>query len=238
VRYIEAGTAHDGLPLVLLHGYRAGADLWLPFTLPGLSTEHRVIAPDLPGFGYSGPLSHYDLPAYADALRSFLDALNIEQINLLGHSMGGQIAIALAAAYPDRVNALVLADSAGMPRVEPRWLVPFKMLADSSLRHWRLYPSLMRLGVRASAGREGLKLLQAAHVHGYLKSLTMPVLVIWGSRDRVVPLEHGALLVRAIPNARLAVVRGAGHMPYYQKPHEFNRIVLSFLRRHTAELPT
>ena len=110
------------------------------------------------------------------------------------------------------------------------------MLTDASLRHVRLYPMIMRLGVKATAGREGLYMVQREHVSRILKSLTMPVLVVWGSRDRVVPLEHGALLSRYIPHARLAVIRGAGHMPFYQKPEEFNRIVLAFLRSHPSQV--
>ena len=65
----------------------------------------------------------------------------------------------------------------------------------------------------------------------YLRQLTMPTLIVWGSRDRVVPLEHGAVLARHIPHAKLVVIRAAGHLPFYQKAQEFNRIVLSFLKQ-------
>jgi pimeloyl-ACP methyl ester carboxylesterase len=230
VRYLEAGTGNPGPPLVMLHGYRAGADYWFPHPLPALAREHHVIALDLPGYGYSGGLAEYGLLAYAAFLSAFLDALGFKSVNLLGHSMGAQVAIAMAARQPDLVNKLVLVDSAGLPRVEPYWQVPIRMLGDASARHVRLLPLMMRLGARAVAGREGLKMLQKEHVSNVLKSLTMPTLIVWGSRDRVIPLEHGALMARHIPNARLAVIRNAGHMPFYQKPHEFNRLVLAFLR--------
>jgi pimeloyl-ACP methyl ester carboxylesterase len=64
-----------------------------------------------------------------------------------------------------------------------------------------------------------------------LSALSLPTLILWGSRDRVVPLEHGAHMAQHIPGARLAIIRGAGHMPFYEKPNECNKIVLSFLRR-------
>src|SRR5437867_1982790 len=92
------------------------------------------------------------------------------------------------------------------------------------------YPLRVRFAARTAARREGLHILQKEHVGNYLKSLTMPTLIVWGSRDRVVPLEHGALMARHIPHARLAVIRAAGHAPFYQKPDEFNRLVLTFLR--------
>jgi pimeloyl-ACP methyl ester carboxylesterase len=230
IRYLEAGMGNPGPPLVLLHGYRAGADYWFPHPLPELAQEHHIIALDLPGYGYSGGLAEYGLSAYTAFLLAFLDALGVQSVNLLGHSMGAQLAIAMAAKQPERVHKLVLVDSAGLPRLEPFWQAPIRMFGDASARHVRLLPLMMRLGARAVAGREGLRMLQKEHVSNILKSLTMPTLVVWGSRDRVIPLEHGALMARHIPNARLAVIRNAGHMPFYQKPQEFNRLVLAFLR--------
>jgi pimeloyl-ACP methyl ester carboxylesterase len=230
IRFIEAGLDHAGPPLLMLHGHRDEADHWFPNPLPALAGEHRVIAPDLPGFGLSGEMPEYGLPQYAAVMQAFLDALRVERANLLGHSMGAQVAIVMAAPQPERINKLVLVDSAGLPRLDPPWQVPLKMLADSSTWSLRQYPLHMRFGARPAARREGLHILQKERVGNYLKSLTMPTLIVWGSRDRVVPLEHGALMARHIPHARLAVIRAAGHVPFYQKPDEFNRLVLTFLR--------
>jgi 4,5:9,10-diseco-3-hydroxy-5,9,17-trioxoandrosta-1(10),2-diene-4-oate hydrolase len=229
VRFIEAGTRKPGPPLVLLHGYRAGADYWFPHPLPAFAEEMHVIAPDLPGYGYSGRLPKYSLGVYAAFFGEFLNAMNLESVNLMGHSMGAQVAIAAAARQPERVSKLVLVDSAGLPRLEPNWQMPLTMIGDSSVRHVKLYPLMMRLALRATASREGLRMLQDEHVSNILKWVTMPTLIVWGSRDRVIPMEHGALLARYIPQARLAVIRNAGHMPFYQKPQEFNQLVLGFL---------
>jgi pimeloyl-ACP methyl ester carboxylesterase len=231
VRYLEAGAGNPGPPLVLFHGYRAGADLWYPHAIPALAANFHVIAPDLPGYGYSGRLQRPDLASYADFMNRFMDALGLGSIHLLGHSMGGQVAVATAASSPSRVDKLILVCSAGLPRNGPLWRTPFEMLGDASARHWKLYPVSLRLFVQTSSGREGLNMIRHDFISSHLKSLTMPTLVIWGSRDRIVPLEHGALIARMIPNARLAVVRGAGHMPFYQKPEEFNRLVIHFLQQ-------
>jgi pimeloyl-ACP methyl ester carboxylesterase len=237
VRYLEAGEDNPGAPLVLLHGYRAGADLLNPRPLADLAENFHVIAPDLPGYGYSGRLARHDLASYADFMNRFLDALQLGPVNLMGHSMGGQVAAATAAAGPLRVNKLILVSSSGLPRTGPVWRTPFEMLADASARHWRLYPASVRLFLATAAGYEGVTMIRHQFISGHLKSLTMPTLIIWGSRDRIVPLEHGALIARMTPNSRLAVMRGAGHMPFYQKPEEFNRMVVQFLKQPPSEKP-
>src|SRR5437868_7061335 len=106
IRYVEAGEEHQGAPLLMVHGLNGGIDQWYPYTLPGLAAERHVFALDMPGCGYSARLPRYSLAAYAGILPAFLDALGIDRSDLMGHSMGGQIAIAAAARYPDRVRKL------------------------------------------------------------------------------------------------------------------------------------
>jgi pimeloyl-ACP methyl ester carboxylesterase len=230
-RYIEAGAENGGVPLILIHGYNGSCDYWMPHTLPSLSSERHVIALDLPGNGLSGKLPSHSLDAYTDFLAAFVSLLGFDKVDLLGHSMGGQLAIAAVARYPHLYRKLVLVDSAGLPElVKTQWLAPIKMLTDSSLRQVRMYPTFVKIGLRARAGREGLKIIRSSSIRRDLKQLNVPTLIVWGSRDRVVPLEHGAFMAKHIPGARLAIIRGAGHMPFYEKPQECGRLILSFLR--------
>jgi pimeloyl-ACP methyl ester carboxylesterase len=74
-------------------------------------------------------------------------------------------------------------------------------------------------------------MLHEESVYGLLEDLSMPTLVVWGSRDRVVPLEHATILARSIPNARLYIIRGCGHMPFYQKHRQFERAIMHFLTK-------
>ena len=74
-------------------------------------------------------------------------------------------------------------------------------------------------------------MLRDDSVFGLLSDLTMPTLIIWGSRDRIIPLEHATILARVIPNARLYIMRGSGHMPFYQKHRQFEKLVLHFLTK-------
>lgn len=232
VRYMDEGSRNGGIPLLIVHGYNGSCDYWYPHTIPVLAAERHVIAPDLPGNGLSARMPEHTLESYAAFIIDFIDARGIEQIDLLGHSMGGMIGIAAATRHPERFRKLVLIDSAGLPELVKRpWLAPIKMLGDSSLRQVRYYPTFVKIGLRARTPREGLKMIRTQSVASMLASLRVPTLIIWGSRDRVVPLEHGAYMAQHIPGARLAIIRAAGHMPFYEKPEECNRLVLGFLRK-------
>jgi pimeloyl-ACP methyl ester carboxylesterase len=231
VRYIEGGMWNPGPPLIMLHGFQTGADIWYPHTFPALAAERHVIAPDLPGFAYSGSLRPCTAESYAHFMNAFLDALGLPQIDLLGHSMGGLIAIATAAERPSRVHRLVLVSSAGLPHTGTRGLVSPFLLLDKSAYHFRLYLRLLRLSMRVRSGRGCLRMIRDDSVFGLLTDLTMPTLVIWGSRDRIIPLEHATIFARTIPDARLYIMQGCGHMPFYQKHRQFEKLVLHFLTK-------
>jgi pimeloyl-ACP methyl ester carboxylesterase len=230
VRYIEAGQDKPGLPVVLLHGFQAGADLWFPYTFPAIAEQYHVYALDLPGFGQSGQLREYGVEAFGRFLNDFLDKLGLDAIQLVGHSMGGQITIATATQNPERVKRLMLIASAGLPRSGPRWAAPVVMLADRSTFDVALYPQIIRLMLQARATKPCLKMLREESVYPLLSKITMPTLVLWGSRDRVVPLEHAILFTRNITGAKLTIMRGCGHRPFYQKPEKFNKIMFGFLK--------
>ena len=231
VRYMEEGQHNGGVPLLIVHGYNGSCDYWYPHTVPVIARERHVIAPDLPGNGLSAKMGEHTLSSYAEFIIGFMDAIRLEHVDLMGHSMGGMIGIAAASRHPGRFRKLALIDSAGLPELVKRpWLATIKMLGDSSLRQVRYYPTFIRIGLRARTPREGLKMVRTESVAAMLAGIRVPTLILWGSRDRVVPLEHGAYMAQHIPGARLAIIRGAGHMPFYEKPQECNRIVLSFLR--------
>lgn len=230
VRYIEAGLDKPGLPVVLLHGFQAGADLWFPHTLPAIAERFHVYALDLPGFGKSGQLSEYGNEAYGRFMVGFFDALGLDKVQLVGHSMGGQVAVATAAHAPGRIERLVLICSAGLPRTGPEWLFPIMMLSDHGTFEVALYPKVFRLMGETKAFKPCLQMLRYESIFPLLGTITMPTLIVWGSRDRVVPLEYATIFARNIPHARLAIMRGCGHRPFYQKPRMFEKIVFGFLK--------
>ena len=232
IHSLEFGNGGD--VLLLLHGL-SGSSRWWERNVEGLAAAHRVVIPDLAGYGRT-PLAGRvpGLREMADILASWLDALRIDSVDVAGHSMGGQVAIHFAVRHPDRLRRLVLVDAAGIPRpITPRNVARF---AFEIAPLWRWGdPSFLPviLGDAWTAGPRTL-LRSIGHilrddVRPLLPAIQAPTLIVWGERDNWVPMQHALQLRRAIPGSSLAVVRGAAHMPMVDRPDAFNRLVLHFL---------
>jgi pimeloyl-ACP methyl ester carboxylesterase len=211
VRYRAAGS---GPPVVLVHGLGVSADYWWRVGPPLAAAGHRVLAPDLPGFGRTpGPRGGLSIFDQADAVLSWSDALGLESAVMVGHSLSCQALLELAAGRPERVRALVLAAPTGAPhrfpllrqavgllRDIPRESLPLAAFAAQAYLRagpWRLWRS-WRMGADEDP-------LAAAH------RVRAPTLVLVGRRDPVVPRSFAEELTAALPRGRLAWVEGAAH---------------------------
>lgn len=224
-----------GAPVVLLHGL-SGSHRWWRLALPPLAEHFRVHIPELVGFGGSRPAARQpSIPEMAGVLAGWLDALELERPHVVGHSMGGQISIHVAARRPERVDRLVLANAAGIPR---DFSLPelARLLAElMPPRAWgapEFLPTIafdaLRAGPRVlwSAARH---LLQD-DVRPLLPSIVAPTLLIWGELDPLIPLEHARLFQEQIPNARLLILPDAAHTPMADRSRDFAEAVIAFLR--------
>jgi pimeloyl-ACP methyl ester carboxylesterase len=239
---VDAGS---GPPLLLLHGWGATKELMAP--LAQRLVGYRTVTPDLPGFGATGtPPRAWGADEYAAWVLALLDRLGIERAHIVGHSNGGRIAIALAAAHPERVARLVLTDSAGIrPAHGLRHQVrtrTFKLLRAAS--HWRWLPAKVRDDAQRRAARRGsadyraasgtlrasMVRLVNADMRPRLERLKVSTLLIWGERDEETPLRDARTMERLIPDAGLVVFEGCGHFAYAEQPDRFCRIVDVFLR--------
>lgn len=229
----EFGT--EGDPLVLLHGL-SGSSRWWRRNVPELARGFRVVVPDVIGFGRTrvrGKLP--PLPEIADLLAGWMDRLALGPVDLVGHSMGGQISVHLAVRHPERVKRLVLVDAAGIPRpVTPRTLARFAAEVAPP-RRWgdpRFLPTIVGDAMLAGPRTilRALGHILADDVRPLLPGVAAPTLVVWGELDTIVPLAHAVDFRERIPGARLAVLRGAAHNPMVDRPEEFNRLVTDFLR--------
>ncbi len=241
----------EGQPLLLIHAFPLNSMMW-ESQIAALAPSMRVIAPDLPGFGHSNYASgDSSLDRYADTLISLLDHLEIDHAAIAGLSMGGYTALALLRRHPQRISALVLADTkAGADSDEAKAKraenAEIAMSQGQAALAERLLPTLLspaapaqlidqvRELIRANS-REGIAAALRAMARrpdssDLLAGITVPTAVIVGERDTVTPLAEAEKLVAAIPGASLSVIPGAGHLSNLEQPEAFNQALIAALK--------
>jgi 3-oxoadipate enol-lactonase len=243
--------------VVLIHAGIADSRMWAP-QLQSFAREHRVLAPDLPGFGET-PIETdaVDLRAF---VRSALDAAGVDRAALVGASLGGRTALELALETPERVSALVLVGAGvadhdwseevhafGAEEDEALERGDRDAATDLNLRMWLAGPR-RRLGsieprlreLVADMQRRAFELqrerpLRIAPLHEHeLHEVTVPTLVVTGDEDVGDIHTIADRLVREIPGAERATIADTAHLPNLERPDEFDRIVLGFLRQHAV----
>jgi pimeloyl-ACP methyl ester carboxylesterase len=223
-------VAGDGPPVVLVHGL-SGSSRWWRRNIGALTPHRRVYVVDLIGFGASRARQRFALAEASGFLARWMDQLELERASLVGHSMGGLIAAELAADAPERVDRLVLVDPAALP-LDTRLLTH----ALSLLQELRtISPSFLPVLI-ADALRAGpLTLWRAANalmladLRPKLAQIQARTLVIWGEHDALVPIAFAQQLANYLRYEQLVVIKGAGHVPMWDRPQEFNRVLTKFL---------
>lgn len=229
--HIQYHLAGAGAPVVLVHGL-SGSSIWWTRNLAPLATHYTVYLVDLPGFGALRHLRReFVLARAAHWLRAWMDAASLTRAHFVGHSMGGLIAIRLAAAYPEVVRRLVLAAPAGIPTAKTLFGEVVPLVRAIGATTPAFLPVLAYDALRAGP----LTLLRASQallredVRDDLSHIAAPALLIWGSRDTLVPPSLGPLMRDQLPDARLVVIPGAGHVVMFDRPDQFNAELLTFL---------
>jgi len=243
---IQLYEGGGGPPVLYLHG--AGTYWWLP-AHDLLAARHRVLAPVHPGFGASTGVEEIDdIEDLVFHTLDVLDELKLDRVDVVGGSLGGWIAAELALRQPQRVNHLVLVNSAGirLPDVpipdlflaslpEAREMLfadPMGPIAMAAMPDTPPPPEKMVLIMK---GREAAaRVLWNPHVrYRKLKSrldrIKVPTLVVWGADDKLFRLPYGEAFAKGIPGARLATIPRCGHLPLVEAPEKFASIVLDFL---------
>jgi pimeloyl-ACP methyl ester carboxylesterase len=247
---------------VLLHGLGTTQQIWSLVTDP-LASSRRVITLDLPGFGESAPVgTGFDLAEVTERLARALAAHHVTApFDLVGHSLGGAVALTLAARRPNLVQRLVLVAPAGLQRSRaplPKALLGSgatglfaarRRLAALSERPWgrrlllafaaadgaTLSPSQARMMVEASAPAQRIaqatRVIAQADLLPLLRSAPAPLGLIWGRRDRAVPFKLAAEILAERPDAELELIDWTGHVPMVERPDSFAVALDSVLRR-------
>lgn len=259
----EVDTAYfdegNGPAVLLLHGSGPGVSAeanWVR-TLPALSGQFRVVAPDLMGFGQSPRPdgAAYEGTTWIEQAVGLLDALGISQCSVIGNSFGGALSLGMSLLHPHRVTRQVLMGPGGVaftatPALERAWgyagtteaemhelLVSF--VYDASLVTDDIVTARHAAAMRPGILDEYAKMFpppaqqridSGALSVEQLQSITQDTLVIHGRDDRIVPLTVGVDLVRSIPNAQLHVFGKCGHWVQFEQADRFNRLVIDFLQ--------
>jgi 2-hydroxy-6-oxonona-2,4-dienedioate hydrolase len=218
-------------PVIFVHGIGVASRFMVPIA-EVLAPYHRIYAPDLPGFGESGKPAHVlNLVELADALASWMWAIGLESAAFLGNSFGCQIVVDLALRYPELVERVILQGPTMDPQARTalrqisRWLrnSPQEPLSHGLISA-REYP---RCGFRRLI--RTFRYALEDRIEEKLPHMRVPVLVVRGSKDPIVPQRWAEEATRLLPDGRLAVIPGAPHTVVYDAPLELARVVLPFL---------
>jgi pimeloyl-ACP methyl ester carboxylesterase len=263
--YVDTG---QGPAILFIHGLLGSHDNWTHL-VDRLDTEHRVVIPDLFGHGASAkPVGDYSLGSHAGILRDLLDRLGIGRVTLVGHSLGGGIAMQFCYLFPDRVEALVLVASGGLGRsvspllrsaTLPGAELVLPVLASTWVRERveSVGRAVRGLGWRpsadASAAWQGFTSLsdaesrraflattrgvidpggQTVNARGQLSTAAdLRTLVVWGTRDRTIPVGHAHRAPEIFPGAEVVLFEGSGHFPHLEQPDRFASVLERFIHR-------
>jgi pimeloyl-ACP methyl ester carboxylesterase len=248
-------TMGSGPPVVLIHGMVNSSRHWRGVA-ERLAERHTVIAPDLIGHGDSAtPRGDYSLGAHATVIRDLLSALGIERATMVGHSLGGGIAMVYFWQFPERVERLALISSGGLgEEVSP-------MLRSVAIPFYRggidLFANRLVIRVLNALGTQGRNIARAMRpldspgkrraflqtlravidVRGHRVSArdplnlleAMPTLLVWGERDNTIPLEHGRAVHAAVPHSQFVTLPGVAHFPHLEDPDGLANALRAFL---------
>lgn len=231
----------EGPALLYLHGVN-GAGIVQPF-MDMLAQKYDVLVPEHPGFGAS------DEPDWLDNIHDLayfyldlLDQLELKSVKVVGSSLGGWLAMEMAVRQPERFQAMVLIGSAGIRISECSPGDIFLWSPQEAARRTFHDPKLVEMALANPPDIDtGLKNRHTAAklaweprlhdpmLHKWLHRLKMPVQLIWGDKDQVMPLPHGYELRKLIPNSELIIMTDCGHLPQLESPRAFTDIATEFL---------
>jgi pimeloyl-ACP methyl ester carboxylesterase len=238
-----------GRPLLFLHG-GGGASAWLPF-MADLAARRDVIVPEHPGYGSSDTPDWLDgVPDLANFYLDFLDQLDLSNVDLVGHSLGGWIAAELAVRNARRLNSLTLVAAGGIHVKGLEQVDTFLLTDEQRVRTLFQDPACIEAMLtqlkRPEVEDINLKNQTATarliwqprgydpHLHKWLHRISVPTLLIWGANDRIYPKDYAAAYRRLIPHAQAVIIPDCGHVPQVERREAFVAALESFLEGKRA----
>lgn len=248
VHYVESPHNSHQSTLFLVHGLGTSSSSWTKI-LPSLVSRHRVVALDLPGFGLSTLPSGKGfllLEEFDGILHDFAEKVLPHRFTLVGHSLGGWLAMRFAVKHPHNTEKLILMNTAGIfyPGVESQ-AESFSLHSLDDLKTllnamWYRYPwyfkpfakSILKDLLRRNVSSLVQTIKEGEFMNSALSQLTMPVHVVWGDEDRLISAECVRIITQTLPDTTVEHIERCGHVPQLEKPKELKHILLKILDGH------
>lgn len=244
---INYKIAGEGEPFLILHGWGGSSDSWIEVQEILAKEGFKVIVPDLPGFGKSAsPPLPWEVGDYSDFILNFIEKIGPKKPVLMGHSFGGRISIKFATFYPEKLKNLILCASAGIKHnLNIRQKIIYNLarignflFSKRPLRRYKdvatnfFYFLVRQRDYQKASGvmRETFKKTVIEDLEPVLPKIKTKTLLIWGEKDKSVPLEDAYLMKEKIPQSILEVIPGASHTPNLEEPKKLAEIISKFLR--------
>lgn len=256
IRYLKRGESEEAV--ILIHGFGGDLNSWL-FNQEDLAQGRAVYSLDLPGHGGSSKqVGNGTVKEFAEVLNAFMDTVGLSRVDLVGHSMGGAVALEFALDHPERSRSLVLIASAGLgPEINSEFIDGFiaasrrkdikphldKLFADARLVGRQLVEDVLKykrldgveLALRTVAKQFFPGGRQAVELRDRLGRLLIPIMVIWGTEDRILPVSHAHSLPESV---RIEIIPGGGHMVQMEAAITVNQLIHSFWKSKPKEHPS
>lgn len=253
VGYTDRGA---GCPVLFLHGHPFDRTMWEPQIRALAGRGYRTIVPDLRGYGSSTVVPGVTpLDVFARDLAALLDHLELDVVNVVGLSMGGQVALEMCRLFPDRVDSLTLVATNPLPETEQGCLSRKRLASRLREEGMRGYADDMLVGMMTADNVRDLPAI-ADHVRAMmyaappegaaaaqlgrakrpdhtplLKRISAPTLLVVGQHDGFTPPEGAELMHVRVPDSVMEIIEGAGHLPNLERPERFNEVLRRFLER-------
>lgn len=242
---INYKMAGEGEPLLILHGWGGSSDSWLEVQQILGTKGFKVIVLDLPGFGKShSPPAPWEVKNYSDFVSDFIRKFGLENLIIIAHSFGGRIAIKFTSLHPENVKRLILCASGGIrtePNLKERILFSLAWLGNilfspKPLRRFKdrarifLYRLARRHDYINAKGvmKETFRKVVAEDLTPCLHQIHVPTLIVWGEKDKMVPLKVAYIFKEKIPDSKLEIFPKIGHGIQFETPEKLAELVIKF----------
>lgn len=237
--------------ILILHGWGSCAKNWNQIKELLEKQGYKVFIPDLPGFGLAPePPKPWSVDDYVEYVKNYSEKEGVSQFFLLGHSFGGRIAIKFAVKYPEKISKLVLIDTAGVAREKNLNLRQKILIKLGKFRYFIkslpilkiFYPIFRKIAyilagtkdyylIKSQVMKETFKKIISEDLTPYLSEITSQTLIVWGEKDKLVPLKNGYLIKEKITRSQLEIIPEVGHSPHLEATEKLVNIIVKFLRK-------